>query len=57
MNGDATGAVELTTTATDLVTGIPSGTGHAGLRYTADAASGHGIATETHQVVYTLLEG
>lgn len=50
----AAGPVALSTTATDLVTGIANTAGAADLSYTATADASAAVGTETHVVTYTI---
>lgn len=53
--GTAAGAVTVSDTAQDLVTGISLTDGTADLSYSASATAGDGTGVEAHTVTYTIL--
>ncbi|MBD3334864.1 MAG: hypothetical protein GF355_05060 [Candidatus Eisenbacteria bacterium] len=52
--GTSAGAVTLSTTAQDFVTGISTTTGSCDLSYTASANASDGTGTDVHTVTYTI---
>ena len=54
--GTAAGQVNLSTTATDLVTGVAMTTGTCDLSYVASATAAQGTGSDVHTVLYTLTD-